>query len=371
MNVLITGENGFIAKNLKLFLKERNDIKIYTFSKKNPISDLGSLINKVDFIFHLAGVNRSKNSEDFMINNENLTEKICDIIKISKKKPSILYSSSVQAAFDNPYGKSKYKAEKILKELNENYDVPVFIFRLPNVFGKWCRPNYNSVIATFCYNIIRDLPIKIFNSEDLLNLVYIDDVIGSFLDVMDNGRKKFNGSVYLNVNPIFQITVGELASKIQSFKNIRNTGVLEKIESGLSKALYSTYISYLPKSQFSYQIQAHTDHRGSFMEMLKTPDFGQFSCFTVLPNMTRGNHYHNSKTEKFLIVKGQALFSFLNLDNLERYDLKVNSERPEIIESVPGWAHNITNIGDEEMTVILWSNEIFNPNKSDTFFYNL
>jgi UDP-2-acetamido-2,6-beta-L-arabino-hexul-4-ose reductase len=367
MNVLITGERGFIAKNLKLFLKERSDIKIFTFSKKNKISDLTKLVDKVDFIFHLAGVNRPENLTEFTLGNETLTQELCGVIKKTNRKIPVLYTSSTQADLDNPYGLSKNNTENILFNFSKDCKIPVYIFRLPNVFGKWCKPNYNSVVATFCYNIIRDIPININNSKDLIDLVYIDDVINHFIRVMDNSKKKIEIKDYQLVNPLYQITVGELSKQLFAFKEIRNSSILERVGTGLVRALYSTYVSYLPEQQFSYPIKAHNDPRGSFMEMLKTPDCGQFSCFTILPNITRGNHYHHSKTEKFLVIKGNARFKFLHLDSSEVYEIIVNSDKPEIVESIPGWAHNITNIGNEEMTVMLWSNEIFDHLNPDTF----
>ncbi|MBD1152588.1 SDR family oxidoreductase [Pelagibacterales bacterium SAG-MED22] len=367
MKVLITGENGFIAKNLKIFLKDRSDIEIFKFSKKNKISELVDLVDKVDFIFHLAGVNRSKNLNDFITGNEILTYELCEAIRKTNKKIPVIYSSSVQANLNNPYGVSKNKAENLLFNLKKEHNVPVYIYRLPNIFGKWCKPNYNSVVATFCYNIIRDIPININNPKNLINLVYIDDVISDFIMLMDNFKKISKINKYQTVNPLYKITVGNLAKQIYAFKEIRNSNILERVGKGFVRALYSTYISYLPQDQFSYPVRAHSDQRGSFIEMIKTPDCGQFSCFTILPNVTRGDHYHHSKTEKFLVINGNARFKFYNLDTHEKYEIEVNGDKPEIVESVPGWAHNITNIGKVEITVMIWANEIFDHSKPDTF----
>lgn len=367
MKVLITGDQGFIGKNLKLFLKSRSDITIFTFSKKNKTSDLNDIVNKVDFIFHLAGVNRSQNLEEFAIGNENLSKQLCDTIKKTGRKIPFLYSSSIQADLDNPYGVSKKNVENIFFNFSKEYQNPFYIFRLPNVFGKWCKPNYNSVVATFCYNIIRDIPVNINNSDDLIDLVYIDDLINQFIKIMDNSEKKIEIKDYQLVSPLYQITVGNLAKQIYAFKEMRHSSRLEPVGKGLVRALYSTYVSYLPESQFSYPIKAHDDCRGSFMEILKTPDCGQFSCFTILPNVTRGNHYHHSKTEKFLVTKGHARFKFFHLDTSDVYEIIVKGDKPEIVESIPGWAHNITNIGTDEMIVMLWANEIFDLSKSDTF----
>lgn len=369
MKVLITGGNGFVAKNLKYFLNERSDVEIYTLQKKNNISDLNNFVSKVDFIFHLAGVNRPKELEEFTLGNETLTQKLCEAVKKSNRKIPIIYSSTIQVESNNPYGISKNNAEKILHKFNKDFKIPIYIFRLPNIFGKWSKPNYNSVVSTFCYNIIRDIPIQIKSSNDIVKLVYIDDVIKNFIKVMDD-PKKINESInYSSVNPVYEITVGNLAKQLHAFKEIRSSKILERVGTGLVRALYSTYVSYMPKQHFSYPVEAYHDTRGSFVEILKTPDCGQFSYFTVLPNSVRGGHYHHSKTEKFLITKGSACFKFFNLVTSEVYEIIVNSDKPEIVESIPGWVHSIKNIGSEEMIVMLWSNEIFDQLNPDTFSY--
>ena len=371
MNVLITGSDGFIAKNLKFFLNDRSDIKIYSLTKKHNLSELDNLVNKVDFVFHLAGTNRSENLDDFTCGNEKLTYNLCCAIKKTKKKIPIIYSSTIKVESSNPYGVSKKNTEKILYDFSNELNNPLHIFRLPNVFGKWSKPNYNSVVSTFCYNINRDIPIKIDNSKKILSLVYIDDVIHHFIEVMDNPNKNklYNGLNF--IKPIYNITVGDLAKKIYSFREIRNTNVMERVGTGFIRALYSTYISYMSEKQFSYALTANKDSRGKFVEILKTPDCGQFSYFTVLPNSNRGGHYHHSKTEKFLIINGVACFKFVNLITSEKYEIIVNSNNPEIVETIPGWSHSITNIGKEELIAMLWSNEIFNPKKPDTYSFEL
>ena len=371
MKVLITGSNGFIGKNLKLFLKERADIEVFTFCKENNNYELNTIVNKVDFVFHLAGVNRSEHLKDFTIGNEALTQELCKVINKTNRKIPILYSSSIQADLNNPYGVSKNNAENILFKFSKEYKIPVYIFRLPNVFGKWCKPNYNSFVATLCYNIIRDIPININNSENLINLVYIDNVINHFIKVMDNSEKEIKIVDYQSVSPLYKIMVKDLVKQIFAFKEMRNSNILEPVGTGLVRALYSTYVSYMPEQQFSYPIKAYSDARGSFLEMLKTPDCGQFSCFTILPNISRGNHYHHSKTEKFLVIKGLACFKFFHLDTSDVCEIIVNSDKPKIVESIPGWAHNITNIGTEEMTVMLWSNEIFDRLNPDTLAHKI
>jgi UDP-2-acetamido-2,6-beta-L-arabino-hexul-4-ose reductase len=371
MKVLITGVNGFVGKNLKLFLKERSDIEIFSFLKEDDSSLLFDLISKVDFIFHLAGVNRSKDPKEFISGNEILTQKISDAVKKTTRKIPILYTSSIQATLDTPYGLSKRKAENVLLNLYQDFKIPVHIFRLPNIFGKWSKPNYNSVVSTFCYNISRDLPIHINDPNDLVVLVHIDDVIKYFIEIMDEKEKKLNGKDFKFINPTYEITVDDLAKQLYAFKEMRNSNILERVGTGLVRALYSTYISYLPHQKFSYPVKVHDDSRGCFVEILKTQDSGQFSYFTVLPNFTRGGHYHHSKTEKFLVIKGIACFKFFHLDTGETYELIVDGDKPEIVESIPGWVHNIKNIGNDEMVVMLWANENFDRSNPDTFSYQV
>ncbi len=361
--VLITGSGGFIGKNLHAHLKKRPDTEIFLYDKNSAIEIIKDNIEKIDFIFHLAGVNRPKENSAYYTGNKEFTEILCDIVKSSNKKIPILFTSSIQVKLENDYGRSKKAAEEALLKLNEKTGNPVFIYRLPNVFGKWCRPNYNSVVATFCYNISHDLPIQINNRAHILNLVYVDDVIDNFLKNMESPTIK---SDFFEVKPVYQIDLQSLADTVYSFKKGRETLLMESVGNGLLRALYSTYISYLEPKNFSYPIPKYGDNRGVFAEVLKTKDAGQFSFFTAHPGITRGGHYHHTKTEKFLVVKGEARFDFRNIITNELYTLFTTSDNPEIVETVPGWAHDITNIGDEEMIVMLWANEIFDKQKPDT-----
>jgi UDP-2-acetamido-2,6-beta-L-arabino-hexul-4-ose reductase len=241
--------------------------------------------------------------------------------------------------------------------------MPATIFRLPGVFGKWSRPDYNSVVATFCHNIARDLPIQIHDPATELRLVHIDDVVAAVIAALDQGHR---GLVYREVEPQYTISLGELAAQICAFKACRTSLVLERVGVGFVRALYSTYVSFLPRQCLAYEIPQHKDERGAFVEMLKTPDAGQFSYFTARPGITRGGHYHHTKTEKFLVIRGRARFRFRHVLTDERFDLTTSGESPEIVETIPGWSHDITNIGDEEMVVMLWANEIFDRNRPDT-----
>lgn len=364
MNILITGADGFIGKNLQAHLAERHDLAVRCFTRAEDAALLPELVRDVDFVFHLAGVNRPQDPQEFQVGNTDLTRNLCDAIKRSGRPVSVLYTSSSQAELPNPYGSSKRGAEALLLELAASHAVPVFLFRLPNVFGKWARPNYNSAVATFCHNIARDLPININDPHALVNLVYIDDVISRFMELMDGN---VSAGSFVNVEPQYSITVGELAEQLLAFRDSRQTLVTEAVGTGLARALYSTYLSYLPPERFAYEVPKYGDSRGVFVEMLKTKDSGQFSYFTAHPGITRGGHYHHSKTEKFLVIKGKACFRFRHIISGEFYELFTDGEQPEIVETVPGWTHDITNVGGDEMIVMLWANEIFDREHPDTF----
>lgn len=364
MKVLITGANGFVGKNLSIRLFEREDVEVVSFTREHSVEDLSVLIKDIEFVVHLAGVNRPKEVEEFKQGNTDLTAAICATIESSGKSIPVIYSSSIQAGLVNPYGESKRAAEQVLLNFSKRTGSPVYIFRLPNLFGKWCKPNYNSVVATFCNNIAHDLPIKVNDPSAEIRLVYVDDVVNYFISIMDGVTVEGN---YCDVNPVYDVTVGDLVKKIRAFKASRENLVSETVGIGLDRALYSTYLSYLSPECFSYTLTKHGDERGVFVEMLKTKDSGQFSYFTAHPGITRGGHYHHTKTEKFLVVKGEALFKFRHVVTDEYFELKTNGDDSQVVETVPGWAHDITNIGTEEMIVLLWANEIFDRENPDTY----
>lgn len=364
MKILITGANGFVGKNLIAHLRERSDIEILSFGREDDTADLSALVSGVDFIFHLAGVNRPQHPEEFRTGNTDLTRALANAIVASGCKIPLLYTSSIQAELDSAYGNSKREAEEALVELSAKHGSTVYLFRLPNVFGKWAKPNYNSAVATFCHNIARGLPIKITDPTASVILVYIDDVINKFVSVMEGLP---SGGASLAIEPLYTITVGELAAQIHAFRDSRDTMITEPVGTGLVRALYSTYMSYFPPESFTYDVPKYGDSRGVFVEMLKTQDSGQFSYFTALPGITRGGHYHHSKTEKFLVIKGNACFRFRHIVSGEFYELFTTGEKPEIVETVPGWTHDVTNVGAEEMIVMLWANEIFDRERPDTF----
>lgn len=365
--ILVTGANGFIGKNLIVRLRELTNVTVSTFLRGDDIALLPQLMSQVDAIVHLAGENRPADEASFAQVNAGLTSALCDALKQTfqssgRHLPLVLASSS-QAERDNPYGRSKLAAEEAVHALAHETGNPCTIFRFPGVFGKWCKPNYNSVVATFCHNIARDIPIQINDPTASLRLVYVDDVVTALLAALEAA---VSGCVSAKVEPEYTTTLGELAQQIFSFGDCRSTLMTERVGAGFVRALYATYVSYLPHEKFSYQLTQHADPRGVFVEMLKTPDSGQFSFFTAHPGITRGGHYHHTKTEKFLVIKGQALFRFRHLLTNELVELRTSGDTPQVVDTIPGWTHDITNVGDDEMVVMLWANENFDRQKPDT-----
>lgn len=371
MKVLITGANGFVGKNLLLHLAERKDVEVVCYTREDSVDELPELLNGVDFVFHLAGINRPQDPAEFAAGNTDLTVALCKAVagvaETTGRKVPVVFTSSTQAALDNAYGASKRAAEDALFVLQHQHGVPVHVFRLPNVFGKWCKPNYNSAVATFCHNVARNLPIKVNDPAAPLTLAYVDDVLQRFIQLMDGADASVDANGFAMVSPQYTTTVGEVARLVQTFKDSRQTLMTERVGTGLVRALYATYVSHLPPEAFTYTVPMYGDPRGVFAEMLKTPDCGQFSYFTAHPGVTRGGHYHHSKTEKFLVIKGQARFKFRHMHTNEAYELTTSGEKAEIVETVPGWTHDITNIGKEEMIVMLWANEVFDRQRPDTF----
>ncbi len=363
MKILVTGSDGFIGKTLLVRLSEDDSHEVVTFTRADSTIELAERVADVDAIIHLAGENRPSDPAAFMAVNGRLTISLCSAILAAGRPIPLIFTSSIQADRDSPYGKSKLCAEDAIADLSAKTGQSCTIFRLPNVFGKWCRPNYNSAIATFCHNIARNEPIRIDSPDAPLSLVYVDDVVTSLLAALHNPGNRLRWGT---VEPTYHSTVGEIAQLVQSFRESRDTLITEKVGTGLVRALYATYVSYLPTDSFSYSIPVHGDARGVFVEMLKTPDCGQFSFFTAHPGITRGGHYHHSKTEKFLVIKGRARFGFRHILTEAFHALETSGEEPQIVETVPGWSHDITNIGDDEMVVMLWANEIFDRDKPDT-----
>lgn len=367
MRALVTGADGFIGRNLIVHLRE-NGVEAVSFTLGMSLADLEAALNSADFVFHLAGVNRPKDTAEFAKGNTGLTEQLCDLIRATGRQIPVVFTSSIQAEADNLYGASKLAAEEALLALAQDTHSPVYLYRLPNVFGKWSKPNYNSAVATFCNNIANDLPIQINDPDAPIRLVYVDDVVSDFLRLLD---ERPAGMLRPEVTPEYSITVGELSGQIEKFKGGRESMLTETVGTGLTRALYATYLSFLRPEQFSYPLPVHADARGRFVEMLKTRDSGQFSFFTAHPGITRGGHYHHTKNEKFLVIQGKARFGFCHVVTGETYELFTAGEKPEVVETVPGWSHDITNIGDNEMIVMLWANEVFDRQHPDTVTYKV
>jgi len=363
VRVLVTGADGFVGRNLRVALSEVPDREVLAVTRSTSEPGLRAAVATADAVIHLAGVNRPEDPAEFAHVNAGFTSRLCEVLRDAGRPVPIAFASSIQADRDNAYGRSKLAAEESLRRHARETGAPVAIYRLPNVFGKWCRPNYNSAVATFCHNLARGLPIRIDDRAVIVRLVYVDDVVAELKRFLADPVSR-DGIV--GVTPEYTTTVGELARQLAAFADVRHSLVTERVGEGFVRALYATYVSYLPPSAFSYPVPRHGDARGAFVEMLKTKDSGQFSYFTAHPGVTRGGHYHHSKTEKFLVVQGKARFRFRHIVSGETHELVTEAGKPEIVESIPGWAHDITNVGDGELAVMLWANEIFDRARPDT-----
>jgi UDP-2-acetamido-2,6-beta-L-arabino-hexul-4-ose reductase len=362
MHIVVTGADGFIGRNLRVRLGELGYSDVAPVTSATTAEQLAVLLSTADFVFHLAGVNRPKDPGEYSTGNTGFTLTLIQALRATGRPIPVVFASSIQAAQDNPYGASKRAAESVLLDYGQETGAPVYLARLANVFGKWCRPNYNSAVATFCHNMTRGLPITVNDPSAALRLVYIDDVMEAFASLLAAQQP----AGYIDVKPVHETTVGEVASLLQQFVESRSSLMTPPVGTGLVRALYSTFISYLPPDAFAYAVPKHGDPRGVFVEMLKTPDCGQFSYFTAHPGVTRGEHYHHSKTEKFLVIRGSAHFGFRHIQTGEIHSVVARGGEGRIVETVPGWTHNITNIGEDELIVMLWANEIFDRQRPDT-----
>ena len=365
--VLITGSNGFIGKNLSATLELDKDVEIIRFDSNDDLASLDKLVERSDFIFHLAGINRPKSEAEFDSGNRELTEKILDSINKSKKKIPLLMTSSIQATLDNPYGKSKKAAEDAIIDWVDETDSIAYIYRLPNVFGKWSRPNYNSVVATFCNNIAKGLDITINDPSTVITLVYIDDVIADFISKMKSNVKQ-NVKNFLSIEPEFKIDLKSLAKKVYSFKNIKEDLIVPNFENDFDKFLYATYTSYLNSDDFGYGLEMKHDDRGWLAEFIKSQQFGQVFVSRTKPGISRGNHWHHTKIEKFLVVQGEAEIKLRNYDTEEVISYNVNDKVLKVVDMPAGYIHSITNTGKDDLITIFWSDEIFNKDKPDTYY---
>lgn len=375
MRVLITGAKGFVGRNLVAILKRLSDVVIVEFDVDSPEHLLEEGLATADVVFHLAGVNRPEKMEDYEIGNAKFTQEVCDHLRAINRKPFIIFSSSIQAELDNPYGLSKRRAEESLLAYSDEVDGRAVIFRMKNVFGKWCRPDYNSVVATFCHNIARDLPVSISDRTNELSLVYIDDVCSAMMEAAGLARRPSRkhflplaNSNYADVSPSFKISLGALVDAIYSFRNSRVSLNLPRFDDPLIRRLYATYTSYLQESDFAYHLDAKTDNRGSLAEFLKSQSFGQVFISRTKPGITRGNHYHHTKTEKFLVVEGDAVIRFRHMLGHEIIEYRVSGEEFRVVDIPPGYTHSIENVGGRELVTLFWAHRVFDPNAPDTYY---
>jgi len=377
MKILITGAKGFIGKNLVAELhniKEGkakatslpSDFSIFEYDLDTDPALLDSYCKEAGFVFHLAGVNRPKEQSEFMEGNFGFTSVLLNTLKKYNNHCPIMLSSSIQAELDNPYGHSKKAGENLLLEYGRETGAQVFIYRFPNVFGKWCRPNYNSAVATFCHNIAHELPIQVNDRNALMNLVYIDDVVKELISALEGNPHKEGD--FCKVPVEHQITLGEIVDRIYSFKESRNNLHVPELSDAFTKKLYSTYLSYLPTDDFSYPLKMNTDDRGSFTEFLKSPDRGQVSVNISKPGITKGQHWHHTKNEKFLVVSGKGVIRFRKIDNNQVHEYFVSGDKLEVVDIPVGYTHNIENLGETDMVTVMWVNEVFNPKHPDTYY---
>jgi UDP-2-acetamido-2,6-beta-L-arabino-hexul-4-ose reductase len=366
MNILVTGAKGFVGKNLIAELRNKGYNDIFEFSRESDSSLLEQYAKECDFVFHLAGVNRPKDDKEFMEGNFGFTAELLELLKKNNNKAPVLITSSIQAERDNAYGISKKAGEDLLFDYYKETDVKVYVYRLPNLFGKWSRPNYNTVVATYCHNIARDFDIQINNPDAELNLCYIDDVLEELLRALEGNPTTQDD--YCVVPVTHTIKLGELANTIRSFKESRVNISIPNMEDALTKKLYSTYLSFLPEDKFSYNLKMNCDNRGSFTEFIRTPERGQVSVNVSKPGITKGNHWHHTKNEKFLVVSGNGLIRFRKIDTDEIIEYRVSGDKLQVVDIPTGYTHSIVNVGENDLVTIMWANECFNPDKPDTYF---
>ena len=368
MKVLVTGANGFIGQNLIAELDRREGVEVLPFDVDTPSERLEEYCRDCDFVYNLAGINRPEKTEDFMKGNFGFASVLANTLKKYGNRCPVMNSSSIQAALDNPYGQSKKAGEDMLFAYGQETGADVYIYRFPNVFGKWCRPNYNSAVATFCYNIAHDLPIKVNDRSTVMRLVYIDDVVEELLQALDR-HPHVNTDGYCYVPVEYEITLGEIVNLLYSFKESRKNLMIPDMTPGsFEKKLYSTYLSYLPETDFSYSLEMKTDERGSFTEILKSVDRGQVSVNISKPGITKGNHWHHTKNEKFLVVSGEGLIRFRRHGSDEILEYRVTGERLEVVDIPTGYTHSIVNVGDTNLVTLMWCNECFDSGKPDTIY---
>lgn len=365
MRILVTGAKGFIGKNLTAELYNRRYTNIFEYDMDTDPDLLDYYCKEAGFVFHLAGVNRPKEQWEYMEGNFGFTSLLLDTLKKNRNPCPVMLSSSTQAVLDNPYGHSKKAGEDLMFAYGRETGAQVFIYRLPNVFGKWCRPHYNSVVATFCNNIANNLPIQVSDPDAVMHLVYIDDVVEELIGAME-GKENRVGD-FCEVPVVYTVRLGEMADKIRSFKESRKTLSVPDMSDEFTRKLYSTYLGYMPNDRFSYPLNMNTDKRGSFTEFLKTHDRGQVSVNISKPGVIKGNHWHHTRNEKFLVVSGRGVIRFRRIGSSEIIEYPVCGYKLEVVDIPSGYVHSIENLGDTDMVTVIWANEPFDPEKPDTY----
>jgi UDP-2-acetamido-2,6-beta-L-arabino-hexul-4-ose reductase len=363
--VLITGGRGFLGRNLAAHLAERKNCEIRICDRETTPEDLKDWLRRADVIFHLAGVNRPQDPSEFERGNAGLTERICQLLRELGRSPKIVLSSSIQAEVENPYGASKAKAEDSLRRFTADTGACVRIYRLKNLFGKWCRPDYNSVVATFCHNIANDLPIVVSNAVHEVELSYVDDVVAEFLKELANHHT--SGSAGADIRT-YRIQLGDLAGRIQAFHEMRTTLTLPDFADWFNRALYATYLSYVPSVAREHNLEARSDARGSLAEFIKQKHLGQVFVSRTKPGVTRGNHYHHTKAEKFFVVEGDGLIRMRAVEGGPVEEYFVSGGGYQVVDIPPGFTHSIMNVGSGEMVTLFWSSEMFDANRPDTYY---
>ena len=379
MNILVTGANGFVGRNLVSQLeniasgKARNyaiageELHVLCYDVDSDPAALEEYCRRADFVFNLAGVNRPEDPSEFMKGNFGFASVLLDTLKKCGNSCPVMISSSTQAALDNPYGESKRAGEELLFEYGRETGAKVLVYRFPNVFGKWCRPNYNSAVATFCHNIAHGLPIRVNDPSVVMHLVYIDDVVDELIGALSGDEHR--AGAFCEVPVVHEITLGGIVDLLYSFRDMQQDLEVPDLGDAFTKKLYSTYLSYLPKEKFCYPLKMNVDNRGSFTEIIRTPDRGQFSVNISKPGITKGEHWHHTKNEKFVVVSGHGLVQLRKIGTDEVVSFEVSGEKIEVVEMIPGYTHNIINLSDtEDLVTFMWANEAFNPERPDTYF---
>jgi UDP-2-acetamido-2,6-beta-L-arabino-hexul-4-ose reductase len=368
--ILVTGAAGFMGRNLSVALRRQKDFKVLEFDIQQQADDLTQMAARADLVFHLAGVNRPKVETEFMQGNADLTRRLCECLATAGRRVPLVLSSSIQAELDNPYGRSKKAAEDAVLDYHQRTGAPVYVYRFPNVFGKWSRPDYNTVVATFCHNLSRGLPVQISNRTNLVRFVYIDDIVCEFVNLAN--RATHEPTVARpEVQPVFSITLGELYDLLVSFRDGREKSVLPDLGNRLTRYLYSTYVSFYDAKNLAYPVALKTDERGWLFELIKSPHAGQIFVSRTRPGITRGNHYHDTKIEKFCVIQGEGIIRFRHVLGAEIVEYPVNDREIRVVDIPPGYTHSIENTGGADMITLFWANEIFDPQRPDTCFENV